>query len=252
LSSITITTTKDALSEHVSQYRAWRLTVSATDAVKTNGATDDPNIFVMRTNRNVNGDIEIFSHVSSLYEMNNLPDSDSKAEIPPKRPGMYRSSLIKFDAQNVIDLEDAIDLIKYDVDLLMRAAGNSSDATSEVFEYSPTPVDEFNTIRYGVSDKSINDLAQPDVNGFETAVSDSPTIGHSGSLTPDDEYIYILYPADRGICTTFSLGGFPTTAWSYITKEFYDSETESDQTFLVYRSDHKLGTYPEPVDYEIS
>lgn len=253
MSSIRISHTKKALPDPKNlHYRAWQLLVSATDADKTNGVDDDPNVFVMRTDRRANPgeDREVFSHVASLYEMNNHPIS--KADIPPKSVGFYRSSILKLDFQNTPDLDDALLAIKTDVNLLMKAASNGETEDSEVLGYHDIPDGEFNTFLYGVSGKEFGGLTGVDLALWSVEFKEAPAKGHAGSLIPDNEYIYIAYPADRGECLSFSLGGFETTAWSFDIQTHYDDATEQDQTFIIYRTDHKLGQYPGEINYEIS
>lgn len=115
------------------EYRAWRLECSVTEASETDGVegTEDANIFVARTNRTAHPDnnVEVFSHVASLLEMNLLPVSKSDIELLPpkmipKTCGLYRTSMLKLDFANIIELLAAKVDIQREVDLLMRAATN--------------------------------------------------------------------------------------------------------------------------------
>jgi len=113
------------------QYRAWQLRVSALDAL--NG--DDPgdvNVFVLRINKTVSGDVDVFSHVASLYEMRNTPSS--RADIPPKAPGFYRTSVLLLDFQNRHDVDSAIDAIRADVLKLMTALSSDSGESPVVVD----------------------------------------------------------------------------------------------------------------------
>jgi len=257
MASVTLTFTTKALPDiqelDTRVYRAWQLYGSVTDAYETNGVDNDPNVFVMRTKRWAGGDREVFSHVASLYEMNNLPES--KADIPPKTVSMYRSSLLKLDFQNTIDLEAASADIKIDVDLLMRAASNGETQSDTVIGYDVTPDGELNTIYYGVSSKDFSGLVQLDVDAWSYDVIPGEARGHSGTLSPgavETEYIYVMYPADRGECTVFSLGGFSTTPWEFEVRVFNDQETGEDETFYLYRTHNKLGVSPGEITYAIS
>jgi hypothetical protein len=112
-------------------YRAWRLTASAINAVDTTGATDDPNIFVLKVKRRADEVEDTFSHVASLWEMNNTPSD--RSDIPPKSAGFYRSSVLILDFNNKEALDLGIELLEHDVRLLLYAA-DGQDTVSEYTE----------------------------------------------------------------------------------------------------------------------
>lgn len=124
MSSITLTHTITALPS--TQYRGWRLTTSATEADDTNGiGGDDNNVFVIKVDKRTTGDIDVVSHVASLWEMNNLVSS--KSDIPPKSNAFYRSSIAKIDFQSRAAVDEGIARINGDVTLLVSAAGNTTE-----------------------------------------------------------------------------------------------------------------------------
>lgn len=244
-------------------YGAWRLECSATDAFETDGYTNtsDPNVFVIRTNQasHPDHDKEVFSHVASLYEMNNLPVSKSDAELlppklPPKVSSHYRSSLLKLDFMNTRDLEKAKADIQLDVDLLMSAASNES-VLEEVSMGVETLAEDVLTVRWGVSTQAMNSLTQSTVDSFDSAII-GEEIGHSGELSPgaiEHEYIYVMYPAELPECDVFELGGFTTTSWPSSILTFEDKEfTPSvSRDYRIYRTNQKLGVFPGTISYDI-
>ena len=262
---LTFTTTSlpEAHDHHEQIYGAWRLLCSVTDANDTDGnGTNDPNIFVIRTDKTVDAanNREVFSHVASLYEMNNLPVSISDVKLlppkmPPKVTGHYRSSLLKLDFMNTRDLEKAKVDIQRDVDLLMRASSNDA-VSEEVIVTAETLAGDALTVRWGVSSQAFNSLTPATIESFEYAVLEDGVVGHAGELSPggtENEYIYVMYPEELPECDTFKLGGFTTTEWPSSSITWLDTAVTPNiqRSFRVYRTNQKLGTYPETISYDI-
>lgn len=250
MASVSVKFTTKALYD-VRKYRAWSLSASVTDPVETNGVDNDPNIFVMKTSKGVSGDREEFSHVASLYEMNNLPSS--KSDVPPKTAGFYRSSLLELEFENSVTLDAAKESITSDVNLLINSASKRETVSTESVVSEAVPYNAL-SVRFGVSDLSLNALNQTTVDGFSYSVlEDEDDIGHSGTLSPNEEYIYVMYPAELDDCTFFSIGGFVTSDWPKANLLFEDplDPDREKRAFTVYRSNNKLGIYPGTVSYEL-
>ena len=248
MSSIKITHTKTALpksNRKLDKYRAWGLTSSATEAVETDGTMDDPDVFVMRINKTALGNRDVFSHVASLYEMTNLPSDSS--DVPPKSGGMYRSSMLKMNFQNELDLDEAIENIDSDVRLLMYAATSTVEVIESSITSSIGPTLTFPYRYFGTSSVELASLSQADLDGFESEEGNGE--GHSGTVYPNDEYIYVVYPAIQGMCHSFVVDGFTTDPWVYRLESFLNPEG-TGQDYVVYKSTYKLQS-TEGANYEI-
>jgi hypothetical protein len=91
---------------------------------------------------------------------------------------------------------------------------------------------------YGVSGLDTNTLSNANILALTTAWESK---GASGTVTPTDQYIYVIYPVSFGTCTSFTLGGFGTSAWPLSTRNVTNSSGYVE-SFYVYKSEYKLTT----------
>jgi len=89
---------------------------------------------------------------------------------------------------------------------------------------------------YGLSVNDTNALFNSEILSFTTTWESK---GNSGTVSPSSQYIYVIYPSSLGLCTSFTLGGFGTSAWPHDTRNVTNSSGYVE-SFFVYRTNNKL------------
>ncbi len=98
---------------------------------------------------------------------------------------------------------------------------------------------------YGISSDEFGTLSNADILSMAAKWE---TKGDARSVGAAFQYIYIAYPAHLGACTSFTLGGMPSSAWPTETRDVTNASGHTE-SFIIYHSSQKQNT--SGISYDI-